>query len=223
MDILLERIIECIGPRIRPVPISQQQHPDRLRTARAKRKRQRYAGNSPAHGTDDRSGSGSPAVPYRPGKRLPYRPVACRRVCPGRFRRQLLTAIARPAAGPYPKQGKSLNPASDTLFCGSSPPFSLYPKERKDNATGIARARQQNPEVCYERTHKYHRFPEHPGTRTTLTKISRPIKSPLITKKKQAYCIIPDYLHQTARSENPPATVYPESRIHFQTASEKRS
>ena len=22
------------------------------------------------------------AVPYRPGKRLPYRPVACRRVCP---------------------------------------------------------------------------------------------------------------------------------------------
>ena len=177
----------------------------------------------PAHGTDDRSGPGSPAVPYRPGKRLPYRPVACRRVCPGRFRRQLLTAIARPAAGPYPKQGKSLNPASDTLFCGSSPPFSLYPKERKDNATGIARARQQNPEVCYERTHKYHRFPEHPGTRTTLTKISRPIKSPLITKKKQAYCIIPDYLHQTARSENPPATVYPESRIHFQTASEKRS
>lgn len=123
----------------------------------------------------------------------------------------------------HPKQGKSLNPASDTLFCGSSPPFSLYPKERKDNATGIARARQQNPEVCYERTHKYHRFPEHPGTRTTLTKISRPIKSPLITKKKQAYCIIPDYLHQTARSENPPATVYPESRIHFQTASEKRS
>ena len=90
--------------------------------------------------------------------------------------RQLLTAIARPAAGPYPKQGKSLNPASDTLFCGSSPPFSLYPKERKDNATGIARARQQNPEVCYERTHKYHRFPKHPGTRTTLTKISRPIK-----------------------------------------------
>ena len=156
-------------------------------------------------------------------EKLPYRPVACRRVCPGRFRRQLLTAIARPAAGPYPKQGKSLNPASDTLFCGSSPPFSLYPKERKDNATGIARARQQNPEVCYERTHKYHRFPEHPGTRTTLTKISRPIKSPLITKKKQAYCIIPDYLHQTARSENPPATVYPESRIHFQTASEKRS
>lgn len=213
----------ALRPRIRPVPISQQQHPDRLRTARAKRKRQRYAGNSPAHGTDDRSGSGSPAVPYRPGKRLPYRPVACRRVCPGRFRRQLLTAIARPAAGPYPKQGKSLNPASDTLFCGSSPPFSLYPKERKDNATGIARARQQNPEVCYERTHKYHRFPEHPGTRTTLTKISRPIKSPLITKKKQAYCIIPDYLHQTARSENPPATVYPESRIHFQTASEKRS
>ena len=194
-----------------------------IASARAKRKRQRYAGNSPAHGTDDRSGSGSPAVPYRPGKRLPYRPVACRRVCPGRFRRQLLTAIARPAAGPYPKQGKSLNPASDTLFCGSSPPFSLYPKERKDNATGIARARQQNPEVCYERTHKYHRFPEHPGTRTTLTKISRPIKSPLITKKKQAYCIIPDYLHQTARSENPPATVYPESRIHFQTASEKRS
>ena len=108
--------------------------------------------------------------------RLPYRPVACRRVCPGRFRRQLLTAIARPAAGPYPKQGKSLNPASDTLFCGSSPPFSLYPKERKDNTTGIARARQQNPEVCYERTHKYHRFPKHPGTRTTLTKISRPIK-----------------------------------------------
>ena len=107
---------------------------------------------------------------------LPYRPVACRRVCPGRFRRQLLTAIARPAAGPYPKQGKSLNPASDTLFCGSSPPFSLYPKERKDNATGIARARQQNPEVYYERTHKYHCFPEHPGTRTTLTKISRPIK-----------------------------------------------
>lgn len=78
--------------------------------------------------------------------------------------------------GPYPKQGKSLNPASDTLFCGSSPPFSLYPKERKDNTTGIARARQQNPEVCYERTHKYHRFPKHPGTRTTLTKISRPIK-----------------------------------------------
>ena len=76
----------------------------------------------------------------------------------------------------HPKQGKSLNPASDTLFCGSSPPFSLYPKERKDNATGIARARQQNPEVYYERTHKYHCFPEHPGTRTTLTKISRPIK-----------------------------------------------
>ena len=121
----------ALRPRIRPVPISQQQHPDRLRTARAKRKRQRYAGNSPAHGTDDRSGSGSPAVPYRPGKRLPYRPVACRRVCPGRFRRQLLTAIARPAAGPYPKQGKSLNPASDTLFCGSSLPFPYTQKREK--------------------------------------------------------------------------------------------
>ncbi|EDS04102.1 hypothetical protein ALIPUT_01165 [Alistipes putredinis DSM 17216] len=30
--------------------------------------------------------------------------------------------------------------------------------------------------MYYERTHKYHCFPEHPGTRTTLTKISRPIK-----------------------------------------------
>ena len=74
---------------------------------------------------------GSPAVPYRPGKRLPYRPVACRRVCPGRFRRQLLTAIARPAAGPYPKQGKSLNPASDTLFADPPLPFPYTQKREK--------------------------------------------------------------------------------------------
>lgn len=42
----------ALRPRIRPVPISQQQHPDRLRTARAKRKRQRYAGQQP--GSRDR-------------------------------------------------------------------------------------------------------------------------------------------------------------------------
>ncbi len=39
------------------------------------------------------------------------------------------TAIARPAAGPYPKQGKSLNPPP-TLFA-DPPSLSLYPKERK--------------------------------------------------------------------------------------------
>lgn len=74
--------------RLRAFPVAQQQHPDRLGSAREERKRQRHARHGASHRPDHGRGPDGAAVPHRPRRQHPHGTPARRRVRTHRSRRQ---------------------------------------------------------------------------------------------------------------------------------------
>ena len=97
------RLVLC-GAGFGLFPVAQQQHPDRLGSAREERKRQRHARHGASHRPDHGCGPDGAAVPHRPRRQHPHSTPARRRVRTHRSRRQPYPYPATPARRVGPAQ-----------------------------------------------------------------------------------------------------------------------